>query len=558
LLIAIYTDINIFMEVARMYVEEIKKKSNGKKYSTYLIRESFKKDGKVKHRKIANITKLPIELISFIKKFLRDKSGNFTYEEIEDGATYEYGASAALLALAQDIGLDKTIYSKKTKWRENALAMIIGRIIYQGSKLSLVNTYKDTFLWKLCGHELSERPNVNTDCYLTMDMLLERKSKIEKKLAKQHLSDGQMILYDMTNTWLEGKYDNSEIASYGKSKGGKKGYKIIALGLITDKRGCPVSVEIFKGSTSDQTTVFSEVEKLSEKYNLHEVIFTGDRGMLTPKKIAEVNQKGYKTITAVTHSHIKKLVSKGNIKVEMFKSKTIKEVKDLEDNKVRYILCKSENTMRDERATRKGMIKTVTEKLSEKAKVKRKRDKSKTSASIGRIFEKYKIEKLYNWEVDDDGKLSWSLKKDVVESEAKLDGCYIIRTETSAEKLSKEDAVLGYRSLQKVEQAFKNMKTVALELRPIYHKTDDRLRAHIFLVMLAYYLQWHALQRLQSLFDSDEKNDKKRWDFHTVITRLQSIRKIEKIINGVVVKHTTSRPDEEQLEILKLLQINIK
>ena len=542
-----------------MYLETIKSVKKGKTYYTYLIRESYREKGKVKHRTISNVSKLSKKLIQQISKMLKGEEGDFNINELENGKSYEYGASYAFLSIARDLGLDKIIYSRREQWREDVLAMIIGRITYQGSKLNLTNIYKDTALWELAGHEHNVRPDVETHCYAPMDMLLKRKNRIEKKLAQRHLQDGCIILYDITNTWVEGAYKDSELASYGgKPKGGKKGYKIISIGLLTSKEGCPVGVEVFKGTTSDQATVLGEVKKISKKYGLKDIIFTGDRGMLTQKRIAEVNRENYKTITALTHTKINSLVKSGNIKAEFFDHKKLIEIYDLNDKQIRYVLCKSNVTMQEERATRAGMIDKVVEKLNKKAKVKRKRDKSKVSASVGRIFEKYKIEKFFKWKVDERGTLSWSLRKDVIEKEKALDGCYIIRTEVPENRLDKEEVVETYRNLQKVEQAFKNMKTILLELRPLYHKKDERIKSHIFIIMLAYYIQWHAMQRLKPLFLSDGQGSNKRWNIGIVIERLKSIRKVENIIKGTIIKTNISKPDSEQQRILDLLNVKLE
>jgi len=307
------------------------------------------------------------------------------------------------MSLAREIGLTKAICSTKEEWRDNVLAMIVGRILCQGSKLSLVNQYMDTALWELAGHDRHVRPDVEKHCYKPMDELLERKRRIERKLAKKHLKDGCVILYDITNTWFEGEYENSGIVVRGRGKDGKVGYKQVALGLLTAKDGCPVGVEIFKGNISDQKTVLAQVKKLTKKYGIRQAVFTGDRGMLTAKRIDEISETDFKIITAMTHPD---------------------------------------------------------------------------------------------------------------------------------------------RSLQKVEQAFKNMKTVMLELIPIYHKNDERIEAHIFIVMLAYYLQWHAMERLKPLFEADGKGKDKCWTFETIVGRLKSIRKVDNLISGVVVKTNVSTPDK--------------
>jgi transposase len=536
-----------------MYLESIKSNRNGKTYVSHLVRETFRENDKIKHRTISNVSKLPAAQLRVLKKSLKGIKGDFEMEDLRHGRSYEFGASHVFMELSKDLGLDKMIFSKKTQWRDDTLAMIIGRLVYQGSKLSLTNMYKETVLWSLAGHELGLRPDVEKHCYKAMDQLLERKDKIERKLARAHLQDGCMVLYDMTNTWFEGKYEQSELVSFGKAKGGKVGYKQIAIGLLTDKNGCPVGVEIFKGSTSDQTTVLDEVKKLSQKYGLKNLVFTGDRGMLTQKRIDEVSETDYNTITALTHPQIESLLTKGNIQMDLFDSRDTVEVIDDNNETIRYILCKNEATMKCETETRQALIAKIELELNKKSNVKNKRDPIKVAASVGRLFERCRVEKFFDWDVDKDGKLSWSLKEEKVKQEQRLDGCYIIRTDAPKDVLDKDEVVQGYRNLQKVEQAFKNLKTVSLEIRPMYHKTDERLKSHIFLSTLAYYIQWSAMQRLKPLFDQDGKFKEKRWTFEIILERLKSIRMTEVLIDGIVIKNEISQPDQEQQQILDLL-----
>ncbi len=539
-----------------MFIEELRKRQGAKTYKSILIRESYREHGKVKHRTIANITKLPAEHIRTLRNSIKGEKGDFRIADLKNGAAYEYGGSGALRELAGQINLDEMICSTKTQWREDTLAMIIGRVLWQGSKLSLVNQYMDTALWELAGHDFGIRPDVEKHCYAPMDELLKRKSRIERKLAKKHLTNGCVILYDITNTWFEGEYAKSTKVVYGKGKGGKVGYKQIALGVLTSKDGCPVGVEIFKGNVSDQTTVLDQVKRLSTKYGIKQAVFTGDRGMLTAKRVEEISETDFKVITALTHSEMKTLIEKEDIQKDLFDEKNITEI-ICSENGTRYALCKNDKEMRKERESRESLIEKVKSLLEKKASVAKKREPQKVAASVGRIFEKYKIEKFFKWTVGERGEFSWSLKQERIDTEKELDGCYVIKTTASLSSMSKEEYVEGYRGLQKVEQAFKNMKTVMLELRPVYHKNDERIEAHIFIVMLAYYLQWHAMERLKPLFASDGCGKNRRWTFETVVERLKSIRKIENLIDGIVVKKSISEPDEEQAEILNLLGVEL-
>ncbi len=540
-----------------MYVEEIKKKQGGKIYRSVLIRESYKEKGKVKHRTVANITSLPDSQVLQIKAVLSGSSSLLSNDELRITSSREYGASAAFLETGKRLGLDKLIYSRHEQWRDDLMAMIVGRIVFQGSKLHLSNIFMDSALWELCGHDCGMSINVNRHCYMPMDRLLERQASIQKQLAKRHLEDGCLILYDMTNIWLEGEYARSEVVDYGLGKGGKKGYKQIAIGLITDKRGCPVAVEVFNGRTSDQATVKGQAEKLALSYGVREIIFAGDRGMLTAKRIDELTERGFKTLTALTHPQMSKLLEENVIQPELFDERGIAEVADPEKPGIRYMLCKNPETMRRERETRDSLIRKVNAELEKIASVRRKRVKEKVCARIGGVFGRYKIAKFYEWTVSAAGKVKWSLVEEIVEREKALDGCYVVKTDVAPGNMSAEEAVSGYKSLAGVEKAFRNLKTVSLEIRPVYHKRDDRIRAHVFISMLAYYIQWHVTESLVPLFESDGNNVERRWSFPIVIERLKSIRKENVKIKGFNITSKITTPDQEQQKILDLLGVKI-
>ena len=432
-----------------MYLEFIKKKVNGKTYKTALIRESYRDaHNKVKHRTVANLSKLPDHKLKAIKAVLADQASGS--QEFDLGNAREYGGSFTFLHLARSIKMDTLLYSRKEHWRENALALIIGRILFQGSKLSLANIHSDSALWQLLGHERDKAVDVNEHCYKAMDQLLARQDSIQKTLAQKHLSDGCLILYDITNTWLEGEYKESTLAQHGKGKGGKHGYKQIAIGLITNKEGCPVATEVFSGNTSDQMTVLKQAQELALKYGIEDVIFTGDRGMLTPKRISEVNELGYKTLTALTHPQINQLIEKKVIQLELFDETNIEEVLDPDNPGVRYMLCKNPETLKRERHTRDSLIKRVSCELDKIATVQKKRDPQTVSAKVGGIFKQFNIQKFFEWHVSPEGKLEWTLRQEVIDYEKLLDGCYVIRTDTDNDQLNAKETVKSYKSLAHV------------------------------------------------------------------------------------------------------------
>ena len=528
-----------------MFIDEIFSKKNGKKYKTTLIRETFREKGKVLHRTIANISKLPDACINEIKRYF--KTGplqNIDYKDLQTFESKEYGASWSLLSIIKDLGLDTMIFSKKVQWREDVLAMIIGRIIYPSSKLFLTHLYTDTVLWELCGHSYNTKPEVQKHCYIPMDLLLERQEAIQNKLAKKHLENGCVVLYDITSTYFEGEYEDSDIVNYGYNRDRKRGFEQVNIGLLTDKSGCPIAVETFSGKTPDQVTVQGQSKKISNKFHVKSVIFVGDRGMLTPKRIEEVNAEGFQTITALTHKQMETLLEKKVISLNHFQIKYF-TVADPQNSKIRYILCFNPK--------RKDLINKVEQELN---KIPKKSSNQKISAAVGKIWKTYRIEKFFTWNVENQT-LTFSLKNDKIAEEEQLDGCYIIRTDVPEETLSSEEVVKTYKKLAHVEKAFRIIKTTVLEIRPIRHHLDNRIKSHIFLCMLAYYLQWQILNRLDPLFKTDGKGETRRYSFSLILERLKSLRSEKVRIGSVVIDGVKTRPDPEQTKILELLKVTL-
>lgn len=543
-----------------MYVQEIIKKRGIKKYKTVLIRESYRDGKTIRNRTVANISSLPEECIERIKNFFchKDKSSVYLDEikQVQVLDSKEYGAAQACMQIVRETQLDKIIYSSKIPWREDALAMIVGRIIYPGSKLSLANMFADTVLWELCGHMPGVKPNVDVHCYHSLDQLLTRQEAIQKSFSEKHLRDGCVVLYDITSSYFEGEYEDSDLVTYGYNRDCKRGHEQVNIGLLTNGDGCPVAVEVFAGNTTDQVTVKEQVKKIVEKFHVEEVIFVGDRGMLTPKRIAEVNAQGFKTVTALTHTQMQDLLERGVISTDLFIKGQFPEASDPANSAIRYILCFNQERGKHETATRWALIDKTQSLLQQLAKSKKKRKEKDIGSSVGKIWAKYKTEKFFSWSVEDQ-KLHYCLKSSVIAQEALLDGCYVIRTEVSSQVMSALEVVKTYKKLTQVEQAFRVIKTTALEIRPIYHQLDNRIRAHVFLCMLAYYLQWHMNQRLAPIFSADEKGKNRRWTFSQVIERLKTIRSQTVKIADMVIERVITTPDQEQRVLIDALNVRM-
>ena len=534
-----------------------------------VLRSSFRDavDGKVRHTQHGRITGVSLSILRNVQAALRDE-----VVPLADPAAFkiigskEFGASAALLALAKDIGLDSALYSKpRQPWVQDTLAMIAGRIIYQGSKLALTHQWKYSTLWELCG--TAGPVDVDVHCYEAMDRLLERQPGIQKTLAKKHLTNGCLVLYDITSSYFEGEYTNSELVQFGYDRDGKRGHEQVVIGLLTSADGCPVAVEVFPGNTQDASTVEGKVKELQEQYGIKELVFVGDRGMITASNEAKLSalpeHEGIKIISALTHREIVDLLTRTNHAPELFDDRNIVEITDPGTPEHRYCLCRNPHSALRETTTRNELIERTRKELDLIAGRKKPALEAVIGARVGKILAKTKMGKYLLWSVNE-GRLIWSVDEAAVEAAQALDGCYVIKTTVRAEAMDKDQVVARYKSLGQVEQAFRNMKKVSLEMRPMHHKRDDRIRAHVFLCMLAYYLQWHLWERLQPLFDEQsqqisagEKEPKERcWTLANVLASLKSIQRNEVAVAGAKF-YTITTPDAEAQRILDLLKINL-
>ena len=513
------------------------------KHSGY-IRNSYREDGKVKHQTISKINGVSLEQLQNMKAAF---DGNtIKLDDIKITGGREYGASSMLFSLAKKIGLDNLVYSRNEPWVRNVLAMIIGRITYQGSKLSLSQCGDYSALWEICG---VENVDVNRNCYDALDALFARQNSIQKKLAKKHLDNGSVILYDITSSYLEGEFEGSALAEFGYNRDKKRGKKQIVIALVCTKAGCPVAVEVFRGNTTDCTTVLAKITEIKDTFGISKFTFVGDRGMLTQKHLDAVNGENYsgvKTITALTHSAIKKLCEHENVQLSMFDEDAITEVILPEEPNVRYALKLNPVRRKDEFNQRIALIEKTEVELSEKAIPKRKTDDSTLAARAAKIFNKYKTEKYFNWEIVDT-KIVFSRNENVRAEEEIYDGFYVIRSDVSADDMNISQVVEAYRSLINVEQAFRNMKTVQLEMRPIFHKTDDRIKAHVFLCTLSYYLLWHMNKALKTLYASNS-----RYTTSHVLEIMKSLQIFNLNVSGVS-SNTIAEPTDIQKHILDLL-----
>jgi len=475
-------------------------------------------------------------------------------EAFRVGSGREYGASAVGLALAKELGLDRILYSRSEPWVRSALALIVGRLVYAGSELALSHLGNQSALWELCG--VRGPIDVDRDCYAVMDRLLDRQAAIQRGLAARHLKDGCLVLYDLTSSYVEGAYQESEIIAFGYNRDGKRRHQQMVIGLLCNRAGCPVGVEVFRGNTQDASTVSDKIAELQTQYGLKEIVFVGDRGLITQAKDKELSGvAGLHTISALTHRQILELLQRRVIEPELFDERRIVEVRDPARPQRRYFLCRNPQTAQRETTTRAALLGRTAEALNRIASAKRRGKVERISAQVGKVLQKYKMGKFVIWSVQD-GRLVWRFDQEAIEAEGTFDGCYVIYTDVPADQMSREEAVGSYKKLSLVEQAFRNLKTVWLEVRPVYHKTDDRIRSHVLICMLAYYLQWHMEQRLGPLFAGDGRGKARRWTFLSVMQRLKQITR-NRVRVGKVEFEQVTVPAADQQEILDLLGVKL-
>ena len=504
-------------------------------------------------------------------------------------ASLEYGASAALLRLAKDIGLDKALYSRPNEpWVRDCLAMIVGRIVYQGSKLALSQSTTHSALWNLCG---SDGPiDVNEHCYAPMDRLLERQQGIQKHLATKHLTNGTLVLYDITSSYFEGEYAESELVEFGYNRDHKRGHEQVVIGLITTTDGCPVCVEVFPGNcrhlsdgesgrpsplrsgSQDAGTVIGKINELRHRYGITDMVFVGDRGMVTASNEAKLSAlpdgDGIKIISALTHREIVQMLARTGQQPDLFDQTKVVEIADPDDPDRRYCLCRNPATAARETTTRRELLARTRLELERIALTALKSQRTKRPAGeglvgsrIGAVLAKTRMGKYVTWQLLSGGILDWRFDDAKIAADQALDGCYVIKATVSAEAMTKDQAVASYKGLSQIEQAFRNLKTVSLEMRPMYHKTDDRIRSHVFLCMLSYYLQWHLTQRLASLLDEQREGleqgtmepKERRWTLHNIIEILKSQRRETISLCGTTFEQITE-PTADQARLLTLLQ----
>ena len=477
-----------------------------------LLRQSFRQDGKVRNRTLANLSDWPPTQIEALRQVLKGnlRAGPLLPDSFQIVRSLPHGHVAAVLGSLRKLHLESLLDPIASRQRDLVVAMIVARIFDPASKLATARALHADTLHSSLGEVLGLDSADQVELYEAMDWLLPRQARVEQELAKRHLSSGGLVLYDLTSTYFEGRH--CPLARLGHSRDSQPGKLQIVFGLLTNSAGCPVAVEIFQGNTADPKTVAAQVTKLRQRFGLERVVLVGDRGMITSARIREdlPPDKGIDWITALRASQIQKLAKGGALQMSLFDTCDLAEIAHTDFPGERLIACYNP-VLAEERTRKREQLLIATEKQLEKiaAATRRARralrGKHNIGVRVGKILNRHNMGKHFQIRIDE-AQFSYERKKTNIEREGNLDGVYVIRTSVKADVLPSQQVVASYKSLSGVERAFRSLKTVDLHVRPIHHHLADRVSAHISLCMLSYYVEWNMRQHLAPLlFDDHDK-----------------------------------------------------
>ena len=487
-----------------MYIESVPNRSSP---PAVLLRESYRDGGRVKKRTLANLSKLPTTAIEALRGILRGEQLVHPDDAFTCVRSRPHGHVAAVLGTLKRLGLHSLLARGTSRVRDLVVALIVARVIDAQSKLATARALTPESAVSTLGDLLNLGQVDPLELYAAMDWLVERQAAIEQRLAKRHLPEHTLVLYDLTSSYVEGTH--CELARRGHSRDRKKGTLQIVFGLLCTAKGCPVAVEVFEGSTSDPLTVARQVDKLRSRFGLQRVVLVGDRGMLTAARIREdlASVDGLRWITTLRAPTIRKLVAAGTVTPSLFDERDLAEVTSNEFPGERLIVCRNP-LLAAERHRKRNELLAATEKELEPivAATRRPNDPLRGAADIGvrvgKVINRYKVAKHFVTAITDE---SFAFHRDEagIADEQQLDGIYIVRSNVEPEQFDAAQTVRAYKDLSKVERAFRSLKSVDLKVRPIYHRRADRVRAHVLLCMLAYYVEWHMRQALAPLLFDD-------------------------------------------------------
>ncbi len=490
-----------------MYIDRVPNRNSP---PAVLLRESYRQNGKVRKRTLANLSKWPEHLVEGLRILLK---GGVALESLD--AAFEilrsrpHGHVAAALGALRGLGLERLLDRQPSRDRALAVAMIVARILEPRSKLATARGLAGETTRHTLGEELDIEDADANELYAAMDWLLRRQPRIERRLAEKHLQEGSLVLCDVTSVYFEGS--TCPLAQHGHSKDGKRDKPQLVFGLLCSRDGCPIAVEVFPGNTADPSTLSAQVHKLKERFSLERVILVGDRGLLTSARIREdLEPSGLSWITSLRAPQVRQLVQQGHLQLSLFDRKDMAEISapDLYPGE-RLIVCHNPMLAAERRRKRLELLDATERRLDAVVAATTRKNrplkgKHKIAVRVDRALRAGKVGKHFDLEVEEHG-FRYSRNQQRIDDEAALDGFYVIRTNADRDDLTSQEAVRSYKSLSHVERAFRCFKSVDLKVRPVHHRLAERVRAHVFLCMLAYYVEWHMRRRLAPLLFDDQQ-----------------------------------------------------
>ena len=484
-----------------MYIEVVPNRGSR---PAILLREGWREGGKVCKRTLANLSDWSPARIEALRRVLKDEALLTVQEAFVTERSLPHGHVQAVLDTIKRLGLDALIAPKRSGQRDLVLAMLVERLIHPCSKLATTRLWHSTTL----AEELGVGQANEDDLYEAMDWLLERQARIEDKLAARHLSNGAQVLYDVTSSYYEGH--TCPLMRFGHDRDGQRGRPIVVYGVLSDRHGRPLGVQAYAGNTGDPSTVPDQVDKLRGRFGLEQVVLVGDRGMLTHTQIDRLKQyPGLGWISALRAADIRQLLEGGALQLSLFDAHNLAEISAPQFPGERLVACYNPLLAEERARKRAALLQASAQQLDRIAAEVARRTKTPLSASeigkkVGKILNRFKVGKHFELRIAD-GVFGYTRRVQAIEREAALDGIYVIRTSEPRSRLSTEDTVRSYKHLAQVEHAFRCLKGVDLLVRPIRHRDEQRVRAHLFLCMLAYYVEWHMRQALAPLLFDDEQ-----------------------------------------------------
>ena len=489
-----------------MYVETVPNRNSP---PAILLREGRREGKKVHKRTLANLTHWPKDKIERLRRVLKNEPLVHPDQLFAIECSLPHGHVELLLEVVRKLKLPALIDPRPSPQRDRVLAMILQRLLYPASKLATTRLWHTTTL----GEELSLEDTDEDDLYEAMDWLLKRQDRMERKLAKRHLAEGDAVLYDVSSSYYEGQ--TCPLMQFGHNRDGKRNRPIVVYGVLADSMGRPLAVQAYAGNTGDPTTVPDQVEKVRGRFGLQRVVLVGDRGLLTETQINHLKRHpGLGWVSALRHHQIRRLVESEAVQLSLFDERHLAEVRSPDYPGERLIVCHNPILAEHRRRKREALLTATEEALSRIARQVARRTRTPLSATeiaekVGRVKNRYKLAKHFRTEIAD-GSFHYERRTEAITREAQLDGFYMLRTSEPADRLPTAAVVRRYKDLTRVERAFRSLKTVDLHIRPIRHRVETRVRAHLFLCLLAYYVHWHLRQALAPLLFDDEELEAER------------------------------------------------